>query len=260
MAKEIRARSSAKQYRSKEKKQKLLEITKELIGTKGSADVSMREIAAKSKIPIATVYHYYPNKDAIIAEIMNLVFEGNRNHMEILFSSIQHREDLRNIVDQAVNAYFDIFLETDKLQFRDRTTAGGAGQAAGIEILTLMEGTGKVGIQNPSPTADLDLVDGGTFRSTRLLTVNITADDTLTESEHAGRYCFVTGASRTITLGATTADVAAGIHYTLISNDANGFTLTSTKTMNGSSDDITVTARNAVTIIADGSNYVVLGA
>jgi len=158
------------------------------------------------------------------------------------------------------NAYFDIFLETDKLQFRDRTTAGGAGQAAGIEILTLMEGTGKVGIQNPSPTADLDLVDGGTFRSTRLLTVNITADDTLTESEHAGRYCFVTGASRTITLGATTADVAAGIHYTLISNDANGFTLTSTKTMNGSSDDITVTARNAVTIIADGSNYVVLGA
>ena len=82
----------------------------------------------------------------------------------------------------------------------------------------------------------------------------------LTETEHAGRYCFVTGSSRTITLGAAAADIVAGIHYSLISNDANGFTLTSTKTMNGSSSDITVDARNAVTIIADGSNYVVLGA
>lgn len=109
-------------------------------------------------------------------------------------------------------------------------------------------------------SGSVTVADGKTFKTPRLLTVDITVDDTLTETEHAGRYCFVTGGSRTITLGAGAADIEDGIHYTLISNDANGFTLTSTKTMNGSLSDITVDARNAVTIIADGSNYVVLGA
>jgi hypothetical protein len=120
--------------------------------------------------------------------------------------------------------------------------------------------TARVGISTTSPVATLDVDSGKTFRATRLLTVAISSNTTLSESSHAGRYLFVTGSSRTITLGANTADVAAGIHYTLVSNDSNGFTLTSTKNLNGASDDITVSARNAVTVIADGSNYVVLGA
>ena len=98
---------------------------------------------------------------------------------------------------------------------------------------------------------------GVPFRARRLRTVNLSSNTVLTEATHAGRYCFVTGSSRTITLPA---NPGAGVHFTLLSNDANGFTLTSTDNMNGSSSDITVDARNGVTCISDGSNYVVLGA
>ena len=115
----------------------------------------------------------------------------------------------------------------------------------------------KVRISTSSPVATLDVDSGKSFRATRLLTVSLSANTTLTESGHAGRYIFVTGSSRTITLPATH---ATGVHFTLLSNDANGFTLASSDNMNGSSSDITVDGRNGVTCISDGSNWVVLGA
>lgn len=115
----------------------------------------------------------------------------------------------------------------------------------------------KVGISTSSPVATLDVDSGNSFRATRLLTVSLSANTTLTESGHAGRYIFVTGSSRTITLPATH---AAGVHFTLLSNDANGFTLASSDNMNGSASDITVDARNGVTCISDGTDWVVLGA
>jgi hypothetical protein len=130
--------------------------------------------------------------------------------------------------------------------------------ASNTQVRVTSGGNVGIGLGSTDPSAKLDV--DGTFRSPRLLTVSLSSNTTLSEDSHAGRYLFVTGSSRTITLGANTADVAAGIHYTLVSNDSNGFTLTSTKNLNGSSDDITVSARNAVTVIADGSNYVVLGA
>ena len=104
---------------------------------------------------------------------------------------------------------------------------------------------------------------GVKFRATRLRTVSLSSDTTLTESGHAGRYIFVTGSSRVITLPD---NQGAGVHFTLLSNDANGFTLrtgTSGSTgdnMNGSQADITVDARNGVTCISTGTDYVVLGA
>ena len=115
MTKEIKARSSAKQTRSKEKKTKLIQVTKELIGAKGSADVSMREIASKTEIPIASVYHYYPNKDAILAEIMQDVFAASTEKIEVLFSSIQRKEDLKDIIEATVNNYVDIFKQDPAL-------------------------------------------------------------------------------------------------------------------------------------------------
>ena len=55
-------------------------------------------------------------------------------------------------------------------------------------MLFVDAGNDKIGIGNSSPDATLDVEDGGTFRSTRLLTVSISTATTLTEADHAGRY------------------------------------------------------------------------
>ena len=139
----------------------------------------------------------------------------------------------------------------------------GSGGSA-VNVLKVDAGLASVGIRTSTPVATLDVASGQTFRSTRLLTVSITSTpvSALNEADHAGRYIFVTGASTVITLPD---NQAAGVHFTLLSNDANGFTLrTGTGSsdgdnMNGAQTDITVSARNGVTAISTGTDYVVLG-
>jgi hypothetical protein len=121
----------------------------------------------------------------------------------------------------------------------------------------------RVGIRTSSPIATLDVGSGHTFRNTRLLTVGLTSATTLTEADHAGRYVFVTGSGTVITLPD---NQAAGVHFSLLSNDGNGFTLrtgsnsSSGDNMNGAQTDITVATRKGVTCISTGTDYVVIGA
>ena len=103
---------------------------------------------------------------------------------------------------------------------------------------------------------------GKTFVSPRLPVVSLTASTTLSEATHAGNYVFVTGSSIVITIPD---NQGAGVHFTIINNDGNGFTLrtgtnsSSGDNMNGAQTDIAVAARNGVTCISTGTDYVVLG-
>jgi len=130
------------------------------------------------------------------------------------------------------------------------------------ETFFVQGSTDRIGISTTSPIATLDIDAGGTFRTTRLLTEGISNSDTLVEADHGGRYVFVTGSGVVINLPVA---ATAGLHFTLLSNDANGFTLRTGagagtgNTMNGSQADITVSGRDGVTCIGDGSNWVVLG-
>ena len=132
-----------------------------------------------------------------------------------------------------------------------------------VQMLFVDAGNDRVGIGTSTPITALDVASGSAFRSTRLLTVAVSSNTTLSEANHAGRDVFVTGSSRGITLPD---NQGAGVPFTLLSNDANGFTLrTGTggsdgDNMNGSQADITVDGRNGVTCISTGTDYVVLGA
>ena len=86
--------------------------------------------------------------------------------------------------------------------------------------LYIDENVARIGIGFNSPSATLDVKDTGTFRSTRLLTVNVSSGTTLTETAHAGRYLFV--ASGTVTLPATS---TAGEHYTILNTGLSNITV-----------------------------------
>jgi|5B_taG_2_1085324.scaffolds.fasta_scaffold02605_5 hypothetical protein len=109
---------------------------------------------------------------------------------------------------------------------------------------------------------DIVVANGNAFRTPQLQTLSKSASYTLVEDD-SGKYVFVTGSSTVITLPASP---SAGQHYTLLSNDGNGFTLrTGTgssdgDTMNGAQTDISVSTYNGVSCISDGTNWVVLGA
>ena len=113
----------------------------------------------------------------------------------------------------------------------------------------------KIGIGHNSPDATLDLLTGGTFRNTRLLTVSVSASTTLTEAAHAGRYNICAG---NITLPSTS---TAGEHYAILNTTGGNITIgRNGNNINGAGSDFTLGTFKAATCIAIGSNnWMVVG-
>lgn len=130
-----------------------------------------------------------------------------------------------------------------------------------LDTLDVVDG-GTIMGGNAFVQGNLQINTGKTFRSRRLPTISLTASTTLVEGTHAGTYIFVTGSSIVITIPD---NQGAGVHFTIINNDGNGFTLrtgagsSAGDNMNGAQTDIAVAARNGVTCISTGTDYVVLG-
>ncbi len=107
----------------------------------------------------------------------------------------------------------------------------------------------EVGIGTNAPSATLDILTGGTFRNTRLLTVSVSASTTLTEAAHAGRYNICAG---NITLPSTS---TAGEYYTILNTTGGNITIgRNGNNINGAGADYTLATFKIATCIAIGSN------
>ena len=111
-------------------------------------------------------------------------------------------------------------------------------------------GDNRVGVGTNAATAKLDVVTGGDFRSTRLLTVAVSGGTTLSESAHAGRYLICSG---NVNLPES---ANAGEHYTILNTTSGNITVTpgEESNINGAASAITVATFDALTCIGIGSN------
>lgn len=105
-----------KQGRSRERIDEILKVSMDLIGRKGIDAVTMKEIAALSGGPIASVYQYFPNKSAIVAmlyeryaeDVLGLVVECTRG--------VENREDAFRAADDLFENYFQSVRGNPPLQ------------------------------------------------------------------------------------------------------------------------------------------------
>lgn len=122
MKKTIKPRKTPQQARSRQTREDILEATAHLLNRKPFGEVSTNHIAKKTGISIGTLYKYYPNKDAILAdlsmvfmqrdaELFGGIFEGGsrslRNKSALVNDLVDalmtvHREDaqVRGVVYQ----------------------------------------------------------------------------------------------------------------------------------------------------------------
>ena len=88
MKRTIKPRKTPQQARSRQTREDILEATAHLLNRKPLDEVSTNHIAKKTGISIGTLYKYYPNKDAILAdlslefmqqdaELFGRIFEGS---------------------------------------------------------------------------------------------------------------------------------------------------------------------------------------
>ncbi|TPK57133.1 TetR/AcrR family transcriptional regulator [Mesorhizobium sp. B2-4-9] len=99
-------RRRPKQERSRERIDAILSTTMRLIGEKGIDAVTMKEVGALAGGPIATVYHYFPNKSAILAMLYERFSEESRARFGEIIAEISGLEDVTAAADRMIEDYY----------------------------------------------------------------------------------------------------------------------------------------------------------
>ncbi|MBZ9963336.1 TetR family transcriptional regulator [Mesorhizobium sp. B292B1B] len=99
-------RRRPKQERSRERIDAILSTTMRLIGEKGIDAVTMKEVGALAGGPIATVYHYFPNKSAILAMLYERFSEESRARFGAIITEISGLEDVTTAADRMLEDYY----------------------------------------------------------------------------------------------------------------------------------------------------------
>lgn len=99
-------RRKPKQERSRERIDAILSTTMRLIGEKGIDAVTMKEVGALAGGPIATVYHYFPNKSAILAMLYERFAEESRARFGAIIAGIRGVEDVTAAADRLLDDYY----------------------------------------------------------------------------------------------------------------------------------------------------------
>lgn len=105
-----------KQERSRERIDEILKVSMELIGQKGIDAVTMKEIAALSGGPIASVYQYFPNKSAIIAMLYERYVEEVRELISGQIGAIATPDDALDATGLLFDLYYHRMRERPSTQ------------------------------------------------------------------------------------------------------------------------------------------------
>src|ERR1700733_638560 len=112
MRKGIQPRKTPQQARSKQTREDILQAAARLLNRNPFGDVSTNHIAKKTGISIGTLYKYYPNKDAILADLsLKLMQEDADLFGKIFEDSACKRLKRSTLVDELVEALMTIHRE-----------------------------------------------------------------------------------------------------------------------------------------------------
>jgi AcrR family transcriptional regulator len=94
-------RRTPQQERSRARVDAILAAARGLIAQR--EDVSMREIAAAARVPIASIYQYFPDRDAVFRAITLEFYARIRGRLEAALSFVKHAEDLSTLFDVMID-------------------------------------------------------------------------------------------------------------------------------------------------------------
>lgn len=103
------------QKRSIERVELVLNTAKSLIGEHGNDAVSMREIAKQAELPISSIYQYFPDKNAILAAIMQQYFDAIHELIKHFIADCNSLDDVCQGLMAGVDQFYDMFKQEPSL-------------------------------------------------------------------------------------------------------------------------------------------------
>ena len=125
-------RKLAKQARSKQTVEDILASCAELIKTIGIAQITTNKIADHSGVNIASIYQYFPNKDALIAALTNQLMAQSSLKIQALITSLEG-QSIASAARETISIYIDIFRQSEGLLLHLFTNFGSATRVPGNE-------------------------------------------------------------------------------------------------------------------------------
>ena len=103
---ELQPRRSPLQDRAKQTVEKILDATAELLDEEGAENFTTERVAERTGVNIATLYHYFPNKLALLFALGQQMAE----QLQERFNSIYRRYgklEWREVVDKTIDTFLD---------------------------------------------------------------------------------------------------------------------------------------------------------
>ena len=94
----------------------ILSTAQTLIGEKGLAALAMIDIATASGMPLASVYHYFPNRTAVMAELYRRFSSTFMDRIKAVLGTIETARDILRATDAIIDGYFDMLKDEPALQ------------------------------------------------------------------------------------------------------------------------------------------------
>ncbi|MEU3628578.1 TetR family transcriptional regulator [Amycolatopsis coloradensis] len=110
----IQPRKQPRQVRAELTRQRILAAAAHIFAEYGYAAGTTNRIAERARISIGSLYQYYPNKDAILAELLTRHLDGDRA-TATLRGYKKSPESLETIIREFVRAVIDNHLDDPEL-------------------------------------------------------------------------------------------------------------------------------------------------
>jgi AcrR family transcriptional regulator len=103
-------RRQPSQERSKKRVDAILNAAKTLISEKGSAQLKVHEIASRAGVTAASIYQYFPSKDAITHALAEQTFDRVHQQIQSELPEVTSLDDAFAVLREQVEGYYQLYL------------------------------------------------------------------------------------------------------------------------------------------------------
>lgn len=93
------------QKRSRERREKIVNAAKLLLGEHGMDNVSMRSIATEAGVQISSLYQYFPDKNSLVMEIMEDYLAISQQNMMTELAKVAGTNDLLAMIEVTIDTF-----------------------------------------------------------------------------------------------------------------------------------------------------------
>lgn len=108
---ESHRRRLPQQQRSRDRVEAILRSARELIVEGGGDALKMSEVAARAGVPIGSVYQYFPDKPAIVMELVHRFMERSRAMLVAGLEGLGSKDEAIERLDHMLAEYHRVFID-----------------------------------------------------------------------------------------------------------------------------------------------------